>query len=474
MHRRLVLAILLLAFPVLASAQERTTPELEIEQPPPTAVLRAHEPIDSRVLERIRLPRTADDPASTIVVDPGVIVGEESSLRRETRPLDRQRTVDAAMIDLGAVHDRLGPVAEIQVLRGGRTATAPAGDAGTIRLNRGDILAVRTEPAAQPRIEIDDVTTTRSSTVLYTLDASGRTRELGLIHRSAGLHWRSERGRFAGELLLGIVDLENPRRSGPLDGATVTVQLLAPPGTLDRVDLALSRIGHPFERVAVESELAQDPFSIDFVSQLDPDLPRAELRVHLPRLMLSAPDAIEGLGVGEAVVTVSGASAGLPPGETITLDLNNGWLAERAVIVDASGTASTRVRSAWLGEGTLRIVAPPAYQSAPQVIRYTWPMGFIAATLFGGILGALVLVYMLKRRDPASRQSYVTDWFVGVIIGVAATTMAYAGMTLPEWIPVPPVLAGEVAPFALAFICAAAGTRVVHSIVGTVGSPAKG
>jgi hypothetical protein len=459
MHYRPLIWSLLVACSTAVQAQEPTAPAPQLERAPAGTVLRAEEPIDPRILERIRLPVTSETPSRTIVVEP-------RTPEAATQPEGRVQPAESVTVDLGAVRSRVGPVSEIQVLREGRPLVSPSVEPETITLNRGDVLAVRRELAVQPVTEPGGVITASSATILYTLDASGRTRELGLVHRSAGLHWRPDRARFSGELLVGLLDRENPQARESLDGAAIPVQLLAPPGALDRTDLTLARIGAPFERVNVEVDVSGDPFTVDLVSQIDPDLPRAELRVFRPRVAISAPSALQGLGVEEAVVTVSAVGVNLRPGEVITLDLDNGWLADRTVVVDETGTASTRIRSDWLGTGTLSVLAPAIYEAEPKQIQYTAPVRFLAATLIGAMLGALVLVYMLKRSEQGSKRAYGMDWIVGVIIGAGATTMAYAGMKLPEWIPLPAVLAGEVAPFALAFICAAAGTALMHSIVG--------
>jgi hypothetical protein len=439
---------LLLVFSAGVAAQETTSSTLRMERPSATTGLRVEEAIDPGVLEQIRVPVSTDTPSTMILMEREPVAGQ------------------SVTVDLSALRTRVGTSANIQVIREGRRAEESPPDRGTITLNRGDLLAVRRDLPLQSLTDAEGITTTSSPTIFYALDTSGRTRELGLIHRSAGLHWRADRARFSGELLVGLRDREDDRASGSLDGVTIPVQLLAAPGALDRTDLVLTSVGSPFQRVIVETELSADPFTVELISQLDPDLPRAELHVFRPRLALSGPSALQGLGVGEAIVTISGIDASLRPGEAITLDLDNGWLADRTVVVDETGTASTRIRSDWLGSATLRVVAPSTYEADPKEIRYTPPVRFLGATLIGAMFGALVLIYMLKRNESGVKRSYGTDWIIGVIIGSGATTMAYAGMKLPEWIPVPPVLAGEVAPFALAFICAAAGTAVIHSIVG--------
>ena len=473
MRYRLILCSTLLVLATLAEAQETVAPAVATESSEPRAALKAGESIDTQILERIELPVVADTPSRTILVDPGVSIATEGDATDETQP-DRQPGATAAVtVDLGAVRSRVGTGGDIQVVREGQSLAESVGDRGTITLKRGDILTVRHDRTVQPVAELPGVTTSSSSTILYTLDGSGDTRELGLFHRSAGLHWRSDRAHFMGELLVGVLDRENPQAQESLEGVTIPVQLLAPPGTLDRTDIQLVRIGSPFERVAVATDLTRDPFPVELVSQVDPDIPRAELRVFRPQLALSVPSAIQGLGVEEAVVTVSGMSTHLRPGEMLTLELDNGWLADPTVEVGESGTASTRIRSNWLGSGTLRVRTSP-YEATPKEIEYSVPLRFVVATLLGAMLGGCVFTYMLNRRKPPAERFYVTDWIIGLIIGTGATTMAYAGMKLPEWISVPPVLAGDIAPFALAFICAAVGTTFIHSIVGAARKPAIG
>jgi hypothetical protein len=414
------------------------------------------DPIDPRVLERFRLPGPSTD------VRPGV----DATVRRPASAESAARP-PAATVDLPAVRARVAAVTDVRVLRQDGAIEAPPATTRTITLRRGDVLAVRRDEPAQPERAPDGTLTVPSSTILYALDAAGRTRELGIIHRTAGLFWQPARSRFEGELFVGVLDRQNPRASGPL-GATVLVQLLAAPGAVDPTQLELTRIGQPLQPVTIAVGDPEDPFSVQVVSQIDLDLPNATLPVRRPRLSIAAPARIQGLGVGDAVVTVSASGASVPPRATITLSLDNGWLADPTLVLRDDGTATTRVRSAGIGSGTLRVVTNP-YEATPMKIDYTVPVGFLAATVLGAMLGAIVLVYMLGRNESATRWSRLRDWVVGVVIGVGATTMAYAGMTLPEYIPMPSTLTGEVAPFALAFICAAAGTGLIHSIIRTAG-----
>lgn len=390
-------------------------------------------------------------------------------------------------VDMDALRARVGgEVKDVRIARDPKAAATSAPIDRVVTLRRGELLAVRRPGLAggsidgpgTPRrggaargpvgpVQPEAAAGTVSPTILYTVDDGGRLRELALIHRTAGLHWQPDRERFEGELLVGLLDRENPRASEPL-GTSIPIQLVAEPGTipLEQRDLSVDRIGVPLARVTVEVAAPDDPFQIAFLSSIDEDLPPAALPVTRPRLLLTAPAMLPGLGVGEAEVTVSALDGSLRPGQSITLALDNGWLSQYDVTVGETGTASTRIRSDWLGRGTLRVAAPAAYAADPRDIAYSIPFRFIIATLLGAMLGAYVLVYRLKRAEPAVGRSYASDWFAGVAVGAAATTMAYAGMKLPEWIPLPTALTGEAAPFALAFVCAAAGTSLIHVFTG--------
>ena len=98
-------------------------------------------------------------------------------------------------------------------------------------------------------------------------------------------------------------------------------------------------------------------------------------------------------------------------------------------------------------------------------IHYQVPILLLVATIIGAMLGATIFVYSLTRGGERKR-GFVVDWLVGCIVGIGATAMVYAGMRLPEWIPMPKALVGAIVPFALAFVCAAMGAALIHFFTG--------
>ncbi len=100
--------------------------------------------------------------------------------------------------------------------------------------------------------------------------------DVGVLSAAAQTNTQPDTGRFTGELLVGILDRENPLASEPL-GSTIPIQLLAAPGSLKLTDLQVDRIGTPFPRVPVGTTLPEwipvpqtlvgevAPFALSFV-----------------------------------------------------------------------------------------------------------------------------------------------------------------------------------------------------------------
>lgn len=176
--------------------------------------------------------------------------------------------------------------------------------------------------------------------------------------------------------------------------------------------------------------------------------------------------ALKGLGLGATDVIIQPHETHLRPGESIALQVDRGWLRDNPVTVDDAGRASTLLRSDWIGNAELKLASTDIYRAAPVMIEYTFPVRFLISSAIGAMLGALVYVYRLRRTGDRSRRRLVFDWLVGSVVGVVAPLMAYVGMKLPQWMPLPEALTGEVVPFLLAFFAAALGTALIDWIGG--------
>lgn len=376
-------------------------------------------------------------------------------------------------LDTRLLQQRVGNLANARLIRGdGPNAMISAGS-GEIDLHKGDVVVVPTLHPPTVTLQPDGGRLASSSTVLYLLDEANDLRELGLAYQASDLVWMEAEKRFIGTLLVGLVDRNDTTASVALTTA-IPIQLLGDAGAVDPVQVDIVRIGNSFQPVTITTDGGTSPFKVRLVSQFDPNMPPAELKVRNPGLAISVAEHVPGLSVGSAAVTVTAIGAPLSEGQPVILELDHGWLSDYTPVADASGVARTRLWSAGLTPAKLS-VAPGRYSAVARTINYDIPTAFFLATLLGSLAGSSIFVYLLSRKAPRSRRSYTRDWAAGVVIGFGATVMAYAGMRLPEWLPLPAALAGELAPFALGFICAAAGSALINAIVpaGPAATPAE-
>lgn len=369
-------------------------------------------------------------------------------------------------VDLAGLKGRLGSDADFRLSDRANRLTEIDDQQSRVALEPGRYLAIAPEDDEPLTVRVGSRTVTTSSTRLITVDDSGRPRELSLFHFSDGLNWRPERSRFVGSLYVGIVDRADPSSNASDAGISVPVQLVADASALEPETVHVRRIGSPFEKVGIEVDFPADPYSVTLISNLDRNLPRARLSVDRPRVSLVAPPGLKGLGLGAGDVVVQGLNTSLRPGESITLMLDRGWLADNPVIVGDNGIATTRLRSDWFGRAQLSLAPSPIYLAESVELEYRFPVRFLVFSAIGAMLGALVYIYRLRRSAERTSKRLLFDWLVGALVGFVAPLMAYVGMKLPHWLPMPEALTGEIVPFVLAFFAAALGTALIDRVGG--------
>lgn len=449
----------------MASAQEPAVPEESRQEA--AANIEAALTRELQLHDRDAIPQEPALPSIGLedhVLDPaGQSIGQVDPGRGEE-----------AGVDLAALEARFGADADFRVFRGSEQEAVINDRRGRHALQQGQVLAIEPNDANPIETVAGGRQTIASSTRLFVLDRNGKQRELSLFHASEGLSWNAEKARFIGDLLVGILDRQDASSSSPLDQVSIPVQLLAANNALDRDNLTFDHIGQPYEKVTVEAAFPENPFKVKLISPVDPKLPVAKLPVRKPILNLVAPNRLKGLGIGADEVVIQPDNTRLRPGEHIALDLDQGWLSQKPVVVGDDRTASVRIRSDWVGNATLKLAPSAVYQAEEVRIEYTWPVRFLLSSLLGAMLGALVYVYRLKRKAVRSGAGLWFDWSIGTLVGFIAPLMAYAGMKLPNWVPISEALTGEVVPFVIAFICATAGTALVDLTTGSRSAPAGG
>lgn len=358
-------------------------------------------------------------------------------------PLPDATVESRPSVNLDEVRNRIRGAGQASLISEAGAQRLPAAES-RVELQPEQILSVATGMPAI-KTEQQGQISTASPTMLFALDGNRGVRVLSLVHRTAGLHWMPDKQAFVGQLLIGLVDRLDSQASEPLQ-AVVPVQLLAAPEALSTKTVTIDRIGIPFQSVDVRLESPDDPFAITLVSSYDGSVPAAQLKINRPHLMLTGPKSIQGLGIEVARITVQGRNTRLRPQEALTFELDRPGLLQDTVSVDEDGTAEVRIRSNGLGEANLSL-ASGVYAADPKKLQLVPPWPFALSTLAGAALGALVFAQRARGSRPRR-------WLLGLIIGFVGTVMAYVGLRLPVWIPVPEHLVGEAVPFALAFLCA--------------------
>lgn len=392
------------------------------------------------------------------------------------RPMSSRRDSgsEPVRIELDDVQARFGNLSSLRLVDEAAGAAAIDERQNSVDLQPGEFLTVRPHNS-EPVVTMDETgRAAASGTRLITVDTRGRTRELSLFHHTDRLTWRPERSRFVGNLLVGVTELTGPGDPASDAQISIPVQLSAAGATLSPDDLRVRRIGPPYERVSVEVDFPADPYSVRLITAIDPDFPEAIFPVKRPELRLVVNPTLRGLGLGAADVIIQPHETVLRAGESIALQVDRGWLRDNPVTVDEAGQASTVLRSDWIGEVELKLASTDIYRAAPVTIQYTFPVRFLISSVIGAMLGALVYVYRLRRSGDRSRKRLGFDWLIGALLGLIAPLMAYVGMKLPQWMPLPEAFTGEVVPFLLAFVTAALGTALIDWIGGGITSVAGG
>jgi hypothetical protein len=115
------------------------------------------------------------------------------------------------------------------------------------------------------------------------------------------------------------------------------------------------------------------------------------LRALLPRLILRvSPSVVEGFGLASAHLSVE-----LPPGidaaTKVRVDFGSSSVAvdPQSVIAAPNEINAASIRSSTPGEVTL-VAQAAGFESASEIVRFTWPWRFLSASVVGVALGALM------------------------------------------------------------------------------------
>lgn len=266
-----------------------------------------------------------------------------------------------------------------------------------------------------------------------------------------GLRYDPAQRAYVGTILLGLVDRDHPSETGPLS-ARVMVQITGDVQSLQPV--TLDQINIPFRQVSlrVQRPLA-DSIRIRLRPTFDPT-GGAVIAVPLLRAPLTfraSPRSIAGFGLEVSDLTVQTTRRG----DTLPVILTSLHGKPRPGQLDATyGGAVSRIRSAGVGWDTVK-VAIGDYEEM-VVLHYRWPIAFLLAALFGGLIGGVLNALSTHRRSDARTVALLGAQ--GALIGAVAAVLYAIGINVVGWAPAAEY--GEALMFAVAFMSGLMGPRI--------------
>jgi hypothetical protein len=154
---------------------------------------------------------------------------------------------------------------------------------------------------------------------------------------------------------------------------------------------------------------------------------KAKIPVARPRITcVVAPDTLEGLGVGQGVITVGMTPDAGPPMRAVAVNMSRGKADSTEVHVSGSRQVQVHFRSAGLRNMTVKLTNP-SLDTVRSGITLTFPFGFFGAALIGGGLGSLL---GRLTRPNKSHKALIRHFSAGVIVGLIGAGLFLLGVNV--------------------------------------------
>jgi len=360
-------------------------------------------------------------------------------------PIGPQRLEELELTDPSSADELRKAVEDIL----GRPRLAPGGGSG---FDEGDASQTRSQLAKHQ----DDSRAWMLPYQFVGRDKAGTALNLQpIIVVDAGGLRPAAGGSFWGRIFAGVLDADRPGESHAI-GQTITFLIT---GDLDRVNpqsISFDLTNH-FEQVDLAADSPPDPVRLQVRPTFDPEgqsTPPIEIPVLRGAIRLTvSPIRIQGLGLETARVSVQ--ALGVPKPDHLSVDLSSdlGSLDPGTLSFDASGLASTTIRSVTTGTATLHAASISSLAPGEATVTFLFPWLFLGAALLGGGAGGLI---RRARTDPGKRRAFWMDLLIlGVLVGLVIACAYSVGINLLPFQPT--AHAGETLVFALAALGAIFG-----------------
>jgi hypothetical protein len=208
--------------------------------------------------------------------------------------------------------------------------------------------------------------------------------------------------------------------------------------------------------VAVTATNPDDSVQIHIVPQLDPA--GSDFWIHVKPVLrfVQRPDAVQGLGLENAVVVVGAFGSSLRAPLIVTMTTTNGTFGdEQQVTLGAGRTAIAHLRSRGLGPVTIGAFAP-GFDAATASVKFSLPWMFLIVALAGGAAGGAVRQISGSN---ATAMGVIRAAVRGAAIGAVVAVVYYAVRVNLISVPIDIQYLNEMAVFALAVIGGLVGIR---------------
>jgi hypothetical protein len=216
------------------------------------------------------------------------------------------------------------------------------------------------------------------------------------------------------------------------------------------------RTAPPFEVIRVSSNDPGPEVRLTVRSTVNPEGAQLTMKVVRPEVEVRInPTLIQGFGLETADIVVSSKAPQVTRGLRIQLASDGGRVEPLTVVLDDSGIATARIRSAAVGRATVRAEGPVIASGAQGSVGFQTPWRFIGSALLGGLAGGVIRKGAQWR---AGRRRLTLELLVAVltgavVFGLFALGVNVVGFNLPSQ-------GGEVLVFVVSALGAFMGTRI--------------
>ncbi|HEX6369008.1 MAG TPA: hypothetical protein VF006_08745 [Longimicrobium sp.] len=266
-----------------------------------------------------------------------------------------------------------------------------------------------------------------------------------------GLRYDAAQQAYVGTILFGLVDRDHPSASVVL---TTSVMLQVTGDVQSMAPVQLRRINIPFEQITLR---VHRPRADSVLVRIRPTFdPTGGSVISVPILrapltLQASPRRIAGFGLEISELAVQA----LRRGDTLPVVISSTRAKPNPALLRATHDgAMSRVRSAGVGVDTVRVASGDFEEMV--VIRFAWPISFLLAALFGGLVGGVLNALSTRRRS--SRRIIAFLGAQGALTGAVGAVLYAVGINVVGW--APSAEYGEGLMFAVAFASGLMGPRI--------------